>query len=459
MNGTAVAQGRFAPQPAQAASAMRVTTGTPARILILLMILSAAYDKSGVAITIGGRAISVAYYKVFFLAAGAVYILGLFSRTTRPPLAMNRGLIRWIAGFVVIQSVASIIGNFVTAGTISFPSEFYYFIQRSSFLLIPLLGLRYNLPPRTILKMFIGTVLIHYSFIAVQFISPALYSAFVEAVADPLRTDNSIGWARESLDFIGLQTTGNYGCFAAAFGLLVVAFHPKSVVGKMAKGLVVFSAIFIAFFGHSRAVLMFVTVSLLVFIKTSRLFVRAPFYFWGLMSLCLIAAMLFSDLIPQERFTSIYAFVNPEREDSTLSKINILNNSWEMVARSPVVGWGQQRFLDIQYALDLDLGTTATHSFVLSTLLGSGIIGLLAYGAIFFRVTAALWERKESDCAIVCAMFVGLALYNIIYDAGSLDIFACFNGVVAYYAVTAVRNPELRGTRCRQPSFPTQSSS
>jgi hypothetical protein len=35
---------------------------------------------------------------------------------------------------------------------------------------------------------------------------------------------------------------------------------------------------------------------------------------------------------------------------------------------------------------------------------------------------------------------VGLNLYNITYDAGGLDLFACFNGVAAYYALAPKRD-------------------
>jgi hypothetical protein len=32
------------------------------------------------------------------------------------------------------------------------------------------------------------------------------------------------------------------------------------------------------------------------------------------------------------------------------------------------------------------------------------------------------------------AFLVGISVYDVIYDAGGLDLFAWFNGLIAYYA-------------------------
>jgi hypothetical protein len=61
--------------------------------------------------------------------------------------------------------------------------------------------------------------------------------------------------------------------------------------------------------------------------------------------------------------------------------------------------------------------------------------------ALTIGIVRALWRRKERDYAVICGVFLGVSLYGFLYDAGHLDVFACFNGVAAYWALRA-RAPE-----------------
>jgi O-antigen ligase len=130
------------------------------------------------------------------------------------------------------------------------------------------------------------------------------------------------------------------------------------------------------------------------------------------------------------------AFIDPEKEGSNSGKLAIADYGLTLFAQSPIVGFGQRRFSEISAPLGNTRFTTSqTHSFALSTLLSSGLIGLAAYSAITLVLLMALWRKKGPDYSVLFGLFLGLNTYNLIYDAGGLDVFACFNGLVACYAL------------------------
>jgi O-antigen ligase len=387
-------------------------------------------------IEIGGRGISITVYKLLFVVLVILYAVDPLRRSIKNKAGVNRQLYRLIVAFVVVQTIASLLGNLVTPGDISLPSEIYYLIQRSNFLFIPLFALRYSISPKSVLRLFMGAILIHYLFIALQFVSPRVYASFVEHVFNPIRPDNSLGWNAQSWDFIGLQRTSNYGAFAASFGLLALAFTPKSLSGKFLTRAVVFLSILVAFVGPSRSVLIMVVIAVLIFSRRTKILSRISTYILAVM---VIGAFLLG-VLRLENLTAINAFFDPEREGSNVGKLAIAQYGLQLFVQSPIVGWGQRRFSDISLPLGNDsFYMSETHSYGLSTLLSSGIIGLIVYGVILVGIARTLWQRKEKDYVIICAMFIGLTIYNVIYDAGSLDVFACFNGIAVYYAL---RSPE-----------------
>src|SRR2546429_6688519 len=181
------------------------------------MMLMSSYDKSGIALGIGGRGVSVTIYKLIFVVLTFWVVASLLMRRTPARVAIDRGLLKLIVTFVLVQTWASLVGGLITPGGIPVSAEIYYFIQRAHFLFIPLIALELRLSHRLVLALLVGAVLIHYAFIALQFASPGTYNAFAQSVADPLRQDNSLGWTGEPLDFLGLQRTSNFEAFAAAF--------------------------------------------------------------------------------------------------------------------------------------------------------------------------------------------------------------------------------------------------
>jgi len=414
-----------------------VTTRDLVCVLFVLLVLISTYDKSGVPLRFGGREISVSLYKILFLALTMLFTAGCVGRPTRTAGRINRRLYHVIIAFVVIQTLASLAGLFVAPGEIVASSEVYYLIQRAHFLVIPMVALRYRIAPRTLLKLFVGAVLIHMLFIGVQFGAPGVYRSFVEYVRDPLRLDVTEDWDGQ-LSYIGLQRTGNYGAFAAAFGLLALAFSPGRFITRALKFVIVSSAVVIALTSSSRAVAIMAGVALLAFWIKGRALSRRSTYMWAAALLIgFIGTSLF--VTPRvESLRSVYAFVDPEKEGSTIGKYMIADYGLQLFARSPIVGWGQRRFANISAPLGNSLSSTSeTHSYMLSTLLGTGLVGLTAYGVLFIAIMRRLWRRPEKDYAIVAGMFLGLGAYSVVYDAGGLDVFALFNGVAACYALTS----------------------
>ena len=405
------------------------------RMTFFLLILTSTYDKSGATLQTGSRDISLPIYKLFFVPLLVFYFLDVSVRRLEGKAELDRPLFRFIAAMIGIQTVASFCGLIFAPGDISFPSEIYVILQRLQYLFVALFAVQFNVPPRAVLKVFLVAISLHYVAVLLQFVSPATYFWALSFVSDPLRIDNSIGWDGSTWAFLGLQRTSNYGVFACVFGLLALAFVSGRTSIRILMTALVSACSFIVIFGYSRAVLILFMVALLVFASRRRLlrFANLPVM---LALLTLMGGFYAAGLLLPERFLSIYAFIDLEKEGSTQGKLRIMEYGIELFQQSPIVGWGQRRFADISASMGNEhLSTSETHSYALGTVLSSGLVGLIAYVALCFKIVKALWPRREMDYAIVCGMFVGLGVYNIIYDAGALDVFACFNGIAAYYAL------------------------
>ena len=416
-------------------------------ILFLLMILFSTYDKFGFLIPLGSRSIHFSPYKVLFIVLVILYAMDyLFKGRIRNKLVFNQQLYRFIWIYIILQTITSLLGSIYTSGTVILSSEIYYLIQRSTFIFIPLLALRCRIKPISLLKLFLVAIIIHYAFILLQFISPALYRSFAEFVYNPIKSDHTRFWGTEriTLDFIGLQSSSNYGTFTAAFGLLMLPFiKKKNVFGKLLAFIIVFISLFIVFAGPARAVFIMGVVTLFIYLKKTNYFSKlSSYYKVFLLAVILIFGFSLFGTPKLENFFAIDKLVNPEiATGSNIGKWILLYTSYEMVFVSPIVGWGQQRFLEISSAFG---NTDLQHFHFLSILVSTGLIGFTLYLAFFYRIVKSLWQSIEKDYAIVCAMYIGLFVYNLLYDAGHLDVFACFNGVVAYYALLAVNTKKLK---------------
>jgi hypothetical protein len=417
-------------------------------ILFSLLVLSSTFDKFGVTVRTFSGSTSVSVYKLLFVTLILFYVVSL-RRSNKDKALVDVGLYRLIVAFVVIQTIASLLGSLVTPGDVPVSSEIYYLIQRSNVLFIPLFALRCNISPKSLLRLFVGAILIHYAFIGFQILFPSAYISFVQFLYSPIRSDNTLVWSGETGVFYGLQRTANYGVFVAVFGLLIWGLTPRSLMGRALAWTVVLLSILLSVLGYSRATFLMVLFALLVLFWHLRRYLT---YLHASVGVMLLAGMFLLFLFTStgmvnlqiEKLPSIDAFFSPEKEGANLGKWAIVGYGSELFIQSPIVGWGQKRFLTYSYWVgNYSQSTSETHSFILTTILSSGSIGLIAYLVLFAGIVKALWQKNGKDCVIVCSIFVGLGLYNIVYDAGGLDVFGCFNGIASYYALLSKKDARL----------------
>lgn len=414
-------------------------------ILLALLILTSVYDKSGFLLSIGERTVSVSPYKMLYLVLVFSYAMCLlYEGKISYPNYFDQKLYRLIWIVVLGQTGASLLGSLYTAGKIIPSSEIYYLIQRSNALMIPLWALRYKISAKLALKWFLGAIAIHYVFVILQIVFPGAYANFVSYVYNPLRPDNSLGWTGEYWGFIGLQRTQNYGGFVSAFILLVLGFTSWKKAGKICILTIVVLWLNYALFYGSRSVLILTATTIFVFFMKSRILSKTRTYLYGIVILViavcaypLLGVQSISDFRAINRFTG----ADHETEGSNIGKLAVIDYALQLFMQSPIVGWGAQRFGDITAAFEnYSFYTSEVHFYFLSVLISSGLVGLGLYFVFCFRVTGALLRRREWDYAIVCSMFIGLFIYNFIYDAGGLDVFGCFNGIAAYYALLSSKS-------------------
>jgi O-antigen ligase len=331
-------------------------------------------------------------------------------------------------------------------GDIRLGSEIYYFMQNIQIACIPLLAARFNLSPKSLLKLFSWAILLQYLALTLQLLAPQLYFSILGQISDPLRPDNSYIWDRNSLVFYGLQRTGNYGTFVAGFGLLALAFRSKRWGANFLIGILVLGSAIVVCLGQARAVFIMCALALIVFVWRGRIIGVKSVAAMPLLA-SFLAILSVVGLLNVDRIPAIHAFSDPEKEGSNEGKLMIAQYGLDLFKESPIIGWGHRPFSEISSSVGNTLpDTSQTHSQVLAIVLSSGLVGLFAYLALYLKITAALLTRGEYDYSIVCGIFVGLGVYNIVYDAGGLDVFACFNGVAAYYA--------LRANASRTATFP-----
>ena len=427
------------------------------KLLFAILVLTSTFEKTGVPVVFGGRAISVDLFKaLLMISAVVVLILPSRARKVNRP-GWSRDLVRMLVVCIAIQTICSLLGLLLQPGETRFTSEVFYLLQRGSVLLIPWLAVRSGISPQTALRLFVAAVCLHDGFGLLQYISPSAYQVFVAAVHDDLRVDNSLFWAPEavSFDFIGLQTTSNYGVFAASFGLLVLGLAPKDSKWRMAKWLFLAFTALVVLLSPSRSVLLMLAVATFVAAYGAKFFTTTKFY----LGIAVLAAGSIAYVsyyaVQLEMFVSVYAFSDPNREGSNMGHLQMTELSFELIRESPFFGYGQRRFTDLISTLpSFDGRYGESHSFYLSTLISTGGVGLIAFFVWFTALVKELWrKRKYPHCNALCAMLVGLAVYNAPYDAGHLGSFACFLGIASYAALWTPRSAVVAQS---SPSAPVQ---
>lgn len=408
--------------------------------LFVLLILTCIYDKSGVLITLGGRIVSISIYKVLFVFLILWYLYDILLHKQSREDFFNYKLYRIICLSVLLQTLISFSGGFFIADSLNYSSEVFYLIERLNIVFIPLLSLKFQIPPRNLAFTFFIAIIIHYLFIALQFINPGAYFYFIDSVNQAVRPDNAILWDGRSLAFIGLLRTSNYGTFACVFGFLVFAFRSRSILGNVFYYLIIISMFFIVLTGGSRASLIFLFAAMLAAaLKTKYSLHKNNAYTYY--SILLLISILFYVYIYEniEALASIFRFIDPEAEGSNMGKIANIDYSLQLFYASPFIGWGQQPFGYLSYFLgNTTLSVSYVHLHYFGILISMGFLGFIIYMATIILIGKSLWKKRGELYVAVFSLYLGLCIYNIFYDAAGLDVFSCFYGVASYCALYSV---------------------
>lgn len=132
-------------------------------------------------------------------------------------------------------------------------------------------------------------------------------------------------------------------------------------------------------------------------------------------------------------------------EKTTRSRFLIWNISWQGFKERPILGWGQENYIDVfsKYydpkLYDQEPWFDRSHNIVFDWLINAGALGLLSYLALFGAVFLALWRAFESgDVPFreACVLFLGFIAYFI----QNLLVFDNFSTYVIFFALLAYVN-------------------
>ena len=402
------------------------------RYLLFIAIFISAYDKSGVPLI--GTTIVISYYKLIILIL-ALNVVHIFSHNKHKlQLLLDNRLFKVVLLLIFGQAIVSYLGTVFVTGKIFVQSDLYYFIQKLSFVVIPAFAYFHNISPKKVLYYFILTIFLHDIFFILQYLSPNIYLNSVAFVSN--LTDNSLtDWDGKTFGIIGLQRTSNYGSFVSSFGILAFPFLSEKRLFRKLLFYFVFSISIVAtLMGGSRSVLVMIGVAILVLFFRNKLYKKKSFY---VVSLTVFLLFGVGNIVNIENLTSINRITDTESEGSNIGHFVAAEYALQLFSSSPIIGCGNTKFAELTSKLgNIAQSTSEVHSYILGTLVSSGIIGLILYIVYFFTTVKELVHFNNITANIVVSTFIGLGFYNIIYDVGGLDFFSCFNGVVTYYAIS-----------------------
>lgn len=402
--------------------------------MLIFLIFISSYDKSGLPINLFGSTTVVSYYKILILifALNIVHIFFLYKHKLQ--VLLDSRLFKVVLFFIFGQTLVSYLGTVFATGKMFQQSDIYYFMQKLSLIVIPVYAYLHRISPKTILLYFILGIFFHDISFVLQYLSPGIYLNLISSVSNLM--DNSLTeWDGVKFGIIGLQRTANYGAFVSSLGILSFPFLSGNLQLKKILYYFIFSiSILATLVGGSRSVLLMIAVTVLVLVFRNKLYKKKSFYVVSLAVFILFGVL---NIVNLENLTSINRITNEESEGSNIGHFVAANYALQLFSSSPLVGWGNTKFAELS---SKQLGNTAqstseTHSYILSTLVSSGIIGLILYIIYFVAIVKEMFHFNDSTANIIIATFIGLGFYNIIYDVGGLDFFSCFLGVVTYYAI------------------------
>lgn len=407
-----------------------------------LLMLCSVYDKSGLVFSFSGKTISISFFKTLLILIVLISIFD-FKRGIRNKIKQNANKKYYVRYgiLLILWTFSSFLGGVYTPGNIPITSEIYYFLQRVTYIIIPIIALKYRISTDRLLKFFIYGLFIHFLFVSLQYISTNTYFNFAHYVSDYIRKDNSFIWDGKSIAIFGLQRTSHYGSLVVVFALLALNLRPRFFTGKFLIYIFILTSTCLILFSGTRSVLIMLITSYLIYLYKTGRFKRLKNWI-GLIWLLVIGVMFIAYFsLALQDFSSVYRFISTDSTGSDYGKRMIIQYATQLFKDSPFWGWGQKNFAYITYDYGNRLiSTSEVHFYYINILIKSGLVGLIANLIIIFTIIKALWNRKDHNAILVCSLYVGLCVYGVVYDAGGLDIFACFNGIAACFALETDRN-------------------
>lgn len=156
----------------------------------------------------------------------------------------------------------------------------------------------------------------------------------------------------------------------------------------------------------------------------------------------LIIAYVLTKKITQNSFLSRIINFSPDNDYTSQVRLDLWNAAWEGFRDHPLMGWGQGNFNAIfNHHGSLQLISTEeffdkSHNVFLELLSGTGVLGTLAYVAIFVIAVFQVWEKTQ----LLTIQKIALTCFFINYWVFHFFNFDTVTGVSIVFAVLAFVN-------------------
>lgn len=193
--------------------------------------------------------------------------------------------------------------------------------------------------------------------------------------------------------------------------------------------------------------------------KLDRRFIYAVYGLLAAGALLLLGAVVFRDALAASDSVALRRIVDFSRDVSAKDTIGTRFMMWPMalqgIAERPLLGWGQENFyLVFQKYYDPGLfgkehWFDAAHNAVLDWTLNAGLLGLLAYGAVWWVALRALYRGVHRgainipQAMCITALLLGYFTY-VQFQFGTFNTECAFFALLAWIERATAQDPESR---------------
>ena len=237
---------------------------------------------------------------------------------------------------------------------------------------------------------------------------------------------------------------------------LVLFFNAKQRGWKIIYGAVIAFNLFLTYFTASRGVTLALLFSVPLFLVLYLFFSRKnpeeiqyrKIAIGALLVIVLIPLIFFlvrnQKWVRNNEVLSRFAAISLN-EKTTRSRLSIWGISWEGFKERPILGWGQENYLQVfsKYynpsLYDQEPWFDRSHNIIFDWLINAGVIGLLSYLAIFAILLKSVWRLLISK-AVPLKEGLILLVAPLGYFFQNLLVFDNFNIYVIFFTLLAYTN-------------------